>query len=324
MAILVTGATGFIGAHICRRLLRQGERVVGLDPMPSNVWEEVLTEDERAEIALVRGDVGSFRDVCSAIKEYGIDRVIHLASLLNPASDENPHLAIRVNISGHANVLEAARILGIKKVVWASSVVVFGPRSRHGALPLANDAPHFPNNNYAASKSYCEHLSELYRTRFGVDATGLRLTLVYGPGRVRGATAFVNELIQKPALGQPADVPFGDDVVDWQYVEDVARLFVTCLAAGKTKENAYNTRFDIRSIREAGDFVRSLLPEAAIAYRPGATGLPWELDDSCLQRDIGFEPEYSMERGVLAVMNHVRAKHGLPPLAPPPSAPGGR
>lgn len=317
MAILITGGTGFIGSYLCRALLAAGKRPVALDMYPSNVIRDVLTEEEYAQVTVVQGDIANLRDVAHAVKAHGVRRVIHLASLLNPASDENPSLAVDVNIKGFVNILEAARLFELDKVVWASSVVVFGHKNNHPAGPLPNDAPHFPNNMYSASKSFGEHLADCYRRQWKLDVTGLRLTLVYGPGRVRGATAFVNELLLKPAVGEPARVPNGDDVVDWQHVEDVARLFTLAVQAPRTETAVYNTRCDVRSIREAGAFVQRLLPDARIEYMPGEYGLPWELDDSLLRRDLGFEPRVPMEKGILNVINFARAQRGLPPVTEP-------
>ncbi|MEW6046787.1 MAG: NAD(P)-dependent oxidoreductase, partial [Bacillota bacterium] len=168
-----------------------------------------------------------------------------------------------------------------------------------------------------ATKSFAEFLTAHYIRTWGVDAVGLRFALVYGPGRVRGASAFVNELLIRPALGQPAQVPFGDDVVDWQYVEDVATLIAKCLSIKRTKTPVFNTRFCIRSIREVGKYVQTLLPGARIDYEPGTFGIAWEADDSLLQEEVGFTPAYTVERGVLETINHVRRRHGLPPVVIP-------
>lgn len=319
LSVLITGGTGFIGAYVARQLLRVGEQVVTLDNIPSNVIHNVLTPEEISEVRFVTGDVSSLRDVGHAIQGNGVDRVIHLASLLHPASNENPPLAVQVNVQGQTTVLEAARLFGLKKVVWASSVVVFGGRDAHAQLPPRNDAPHHPINLYGATKSFDEFLTNHYIQEWSVDALGLRFTVVYGPGRVRGASSFVNELV-KPALGQPAIVPFGDDVVDWQYVEDIADLLVKAVFLPKLKTAAFNTRFDTRSIRAAGAYIEELIPSARITYQPGEFGIAWELDDTVLQEEIGFEPRFSMEQGLRGVIEHARREAGLPSLELPPKS----
>lgn len=313
-SVLITGGTGFIGAYVARELVRAGRRVATLDPMRGNVIDTVLTREELAEVNFVTGDAASFRDVTQAIRDNKVDRVIHLASLLHPAADENPSLAVHVNVQGQITILEAARLLELTKVVWASSVVVFGPRSAHSDRVLSNDAAHHPVNIYGATKSFDEQLTDHYIREWQVDALGLRPTLVYGPGRVRGASAFVNELIVNPALGQPASVPFGDDIVDWQYVEDLATLFVKCVDLPRTTTSVFNTQFDRRSIRDAGAYVKTLIPAAEIRYQPGEFGIAWEVDDSRLQEEIGFVPRYRMERGIRELIAHARREAGLPPI----------
>lgn len=320
MSVLITGGTGFIGAYVARLLVQAGREVVTLDPLPGNVIRDVLAPEELAQVRIVTGDVASLGDVAHAIREHRVDRVVHLASLLHPAADENPALALRVNVEGQLTLLEAARLFDLRKIVWASSVVVFGGRASHPEPVLPNDAPHHPVSIYGATKSFDEFLTDHYVARWNVDALGLRLTLVYGPGRVRGASAFVNDLMIKPALGEPTTVPFGDDIVDWQYVEDVAELFVRCLDLPRTKTTVFNTQFDRRSIREAGAYVQRLIPSAEIGYQPGEFGIAWELDDSRLREEIGFRPRFPMERGVRAVIEHARREAGLPPLDLPAAA----
>src|SRR5690606_4426121 len=138
-AILITGGTGFIGSYLCRALLAAGQRPAALDMYPSNVIRDVLTEDEYAQVTVVQGDIANLRDGAHAVKAHGVRRVIHLPSLLTPAPDENPSLAVDVNIKGFANILEAARLFELDKVVWASSVVVFGHKNNHPPGPLPND-----------------------------------------------------------------------------------------------------------------------------------------------------------------------------------------
>ncbi|MBW2148799.1 MAG: SDR family oxidoreductase [Deltaproteobacteria bacterium] len=248
-----------------------------------------------------QGDVSDFLQLARTVKEHNVQRIIHLASMLHPASNINPPLAERVNNLGLVNALECVRLLGVKKIVWASSVVVFGPPEMYPEEYIPNDAPHAPSSVYGACKSHCEFLATHYQKAWGIDHIGLRFTIVYGPGRTRGATSFVHKMMIEPALGKPAVVPYGDDVIDWQYVEDIADLVIKCSKGGPTKTHIFNTRFDVRSVCEAGEFVKSIIPDADITYEPGRFGIVWKLDDSPLQSEIGFTPEYSMERGILVM-----------------------
>lgn len=311
MPYLITGGTGFIGSYVAAELLNRGEEVVAYDFMTSNVMQNVLSPEQIARIEIVNGPITDLARICRLVKRRKIDRIIHLASLLHPYSNENPDEAVQVNIVGQTTILEAMRIMEVRKLVWASSCVVYGNQSSHAVPVLPNNEFHAPVSVYGATKSFCEFLTEHYTKTWDLDTIGLRFTLVYGPGRVRGATAFINALTE-PALGHKALVPFGDDVVDWQYAEDIARLCARCAEVGPTETKIFNTRFDVRGIREAGEFVKSLIPEAEIEYQPGVFGLAWQLDDSALQKEVGFAPSIRMEEGMKRLLNYIRRTHGLP------------
>jgi len=310
MSYLITGGTGFLGSYVTRKLVREGKKVVAYDYLTSNVINNILSEEEMKKVKIVNGDITDQIKLGHVIKENNVDRVIHLASMLHPISNDLPHQAVQVNIQGQVAVLEAARLWNLKKVVWASSVVVYGDRKSHPTLPLPNDAPHCPTTIYGATKSFNEFLTLHYTNTWDLDTLGLRFTVIYGPGRVRGASAFVNELIVNPALGKPAVVDNGDDVIDWQYVEDVARMLVKCSEVGPTKTKIFNTSFDIKSVKTAGEYVKTLTG-VSVSYNPGTFGIAWELDDSRLQEEIGFEPEYTMEKGIKTMINYIRENNGL-------------
>ena len=315
MTYLVTGGTGFIGSYICRALVRSGEKVIAHDYSPTRaIMGKIMTPEEEKQVTVLQGDVSDFLQLARAVKENRVARIIHMASLLHPDSSLNPPLAERVNNLGLVNVLECSRLLEVKKVVWASSVVVFGSPELYSEEYIPNDAPHAPSSVYGACKSHCEFLANHYHKTWGIEHIGLRFTIVYGPGRTRGATSFVHKLMIEPALGKPTVVPYGDDVIDWQYVEDIASLVIKCSKIGPTKTHIFNTKFDVRSIREAGSYVKTLIPDADITFEPGTFSIAWKLDDTSLQDEIGFTPEYPMEQGILATMNFVRAKAGLPEL----------
>ncbi len=313
MAYLVTGGTGFIGSHICRDLVREGHKVISLDIiLDYTILNEIMTPEEISSISFELGDTNDFLQLALLIKKYDIKKIIHLASPLHPFSDQNPAIASQTIIMGTVNVFEAARIFDLEKIVWASTVGIFG--NAEGLI--ANDQPHDANNIYTKGKSHCEFLAERYTNNFGVDQIGLRPTVVYGPGRKRGFSSYVQKLLVEPAYGKPTVVPCGDAVIDWQYVDDIAALFVKCANVGRTKSMFYNTKGDVRGVKEARDYVLTLLPEADITLEPGGMGIvaSMEYDDSVLREEIGFVPQFSMEKGILATLNYYRKAAGLPAL----------
>ena len=313
MAILVTGGASFIGSYVVRRLLARNERVVAFDLVPTpNAADEILTAAERERISMIQGDVTDLGALLHAIRTHGIETVVHLAGLLIPACQADPASAVRVNCSGLVNVLEAARLLGLRRVVWSSSVAVFGPPERYAELPLGDDAPHFPTTVYGATKSFGERLLEHYHHAFGVESVGLRFTAVYGLGRQRGASAFIMDLLEAPARGRPCTILYGDDALDWQYVEDAAAAVLLACDAPGAAGHTYNVPGEYRSLRQAADCVRGLLPGSDITLTPGRTGMVWRFDATGAATDLGYRPRFALEQGFRETINAIRSRSGLP------------
>ena len=238
-----------------------------------------------------------------------------MASLLTEAAEANPPLALKVVSEGTINIFEAARILGLKKVVWASSCTVFGSPEKYADEYIPNDALQCPWGFYGACKALNENFAAKYFDQFGVDITAIRYGLVYGPGRYGGASFIVTrELIEKPAVGEPGRVPFGDDVPNWLYVNDAARATVIASKVARTKRRAYNISSDTRSIKEVADYVRELVPGADITLLPGVVGMHWKYDDTPIREELGFSPQWPMEKAVKDMINATRQQCGLPPV----------
>lgn len=313
MIYLITGGTGFIGSYVARRLLAEEHEVIAFDYQPAGTSvEQVLTPDELARMQILQGDVTDLDHLLRVCKERRVERIIHLAYLLQSDSDANPVLAVKVNCEGTTNVLEVARQLGIPRVVWASSVSVFGRAGDYPYEFLPNDAPHHPLSVYGACKSLNEFLARHYFKRHGVDSVGLRFSLVYGVGRMRGGGQFATELINKPALGEKGVVANGDDLIDWLYVDDAARGVVLASQAPQTKSRAFTMRGDLRTVREAAEYMRRLIPDADIELLPGIMGFTWKFDTTQLEQELGFRAQWSMEAGIRETANILRRRAGLP------------
>jgi nucleoside-diphosphate-sugar epimerase len=321
MTYLITGGTGFIGAYVVRDLVQLGERVVCFDIDPnSRLLGSVIPSDRLKDVTILRGDVSEWSQLFHALREHRVDRVIHLASLLTASSEANFPQAMNVNCQGTNYVFEGASILGLEKVIWASSVSVFGPRSLGPDGIVLNDAPHDPQTVYGACKSYNEQMALHYLRKYDLDIIGLRFTLVYGYGKnetvARGTgVEYLGELIDKPALGQgPCVVPYGDDQMDWLYVEDVARAIVLASRAGKTRTKSFTVRGDLRPIREVFEYVRSLLPDADMTLLPGKYRQVWQYDGRVARDELGYTPKFTIEEGIKRNINLLRVGAGLPPV----------
>jgi UDP-glucose 4-epimerase len=318
MSYLVTGGTGLVGSRIVRDLVREGQQVVVYDWQPAVPFLQRVLNDQEIEsnVIVVQGDVTDLPLLIHTITQHRVERIIHLAGLLTLESNANPPLALKVNCEGTLCVFEAARILGLKKVVWSSSNSVYGPPERYPQKFIPNDAMHDPQNIYAATKSFGEAAANYYFDQYGVDITGIRYQTVYGVGQRRGVFgAVVRELVLNPALGKPGRVPYDDALIGWSYVDDPVRATVLASKVHRTKTRNFSIMGDPRTLQEVADYVRKIIPGAVITLLPGSfTGDPVQLDTGPVEEEIGYRPEWSMERGIKETINNVRQEHGLPAI----------
>ena len=321
MTYLVTGGAGFIGSHIVRDLVREGEQAVVYDWFPERIaLERLLSEEEiRSKIKIVHGDVTDFSNLIRTLKENNVEKVIHMAALMLLEVNANPLLGVKVNCEGTVSVFEAARFLGLRKVVWASSGSVFGPPEKYPEEYIPNDAPHYPQNIYGAAKSFDELVAAYYSDRYGLDITALRFVMVYGAGQARGRTAAViQQLVCNPALGKPGKVPAaGDNVLGWTYVDDAARATVLASKVSRTKTKAFSVMGEIHTVQEIADYVKELLPDADITLLPlersaSHTIMTCKYDTRLIEEELGYRSQWSMKQGMKETVNTVRREHGLP------------
>ncbi|TDO51586.1 nucleoside-diphosphate-sugar epimerase [Kribbella sp. VKM Ac-2527] len=343
MTVLVTGI-GFVGAYIVRDLVQSGERVVlfglfGGSPDGAGKYPDI--DNARyivgaagwEQVTVVVGDIRD-RDLLSrTIEIHDVTRIVHLASLVAAASEANIPRAIEVNIGGSVNVFETAVEHSVERVVWASSINVFGPRSISPAGVIDDTSVLDPQSTYGSTKAFLEQIARRYHDNSGLSVVGLRLGKVYGfgehvkAGRGGGNTWFAN-LVENPARGiGPSIVPFGDHHLGFHYIEDVARSFLTALESRNGSGESFVTSGDYRPIREAFEFVRKVLPAAemelvdggeAAGLKPGAeTNWALRYDASQAKKVLGIAPSYTMEEGLYRTISAYRAYVGLPPVDHP-------
>ena len=224
MNVLVTGGAGFIGSHVCERLLKLGHCVWALDDL-NPFYNPLIKQRNLEEIRslakpfqFVHGDLVDRHALDRLFSEVRFDQVIHLAARagVRPSLQE-PALYQRVNVEGTVNLLEAARQNHVPKVTIASSSSVYGVNAK---VPFSEDDPIFSAiSPYAASKLACEALGHTYHHVYGLDVVMLRFFTVYGP-RQRPDLA-IHKFAQLISAGKPIPV-FGDGSTarDYTYVED--------------------------------------------------------------------------------------------------------
>lgn len=314
MNYLITGGTGFLGAHICKRLLQSDNHIVCYDIAPNATSiQQVLTGEELAKITLITGDIRDSVSLISTCQTYHIDRIIHLAGLLQGASDDNVRTTIDINVKGTVNVFEAARLCGIRRVVWASSISVIGriPDTPLNTL-LPSDTLHNPVSLYGNCKKLNEFIGSMYNQRYGLETVGLRFTILYGQARMRGASNWIVSLINKPAVGEKGVVEYGDMMPDLLYIKDAARAVTLACEAEHLTRSAYTIRGDSLPMTTARDTICKLLPDADITLLPGNMDLNMLVAPGPEREDLGYEPAYTFEEGARETINSIRESRGLP------------
>jgi nucleoside-diphosphate-sugar epimerase len=311
MKVLVLGGTGFIGPRVMRRLVDRGHDVSCMDINPNSP----LIEDLRDRIELWRGDVTLMDDVVEAMVDTKPDRVLNLAYALG-APESDPHPAVRLNILGMDNCFEAARICGIRRVAYASSLAVYGLQSHFGDRAVVEDDLRMGTGVYAVSKIYNEHQAEWYNKAFDMAITGIRPANVTGPDKARGSMDHV-QCITQPARGLPVRFPYRDAMRLPIHVDDIAEVFVRVTLADAPAHSIYNSGGETISLGDLADLVRRYLPDADISFEKDEGGREISgmnmMDYTRLRQE--FEVEYApFAQRVLEIINDIRAEEGLSPL----------
>src|SRR3989449_3216611 len=233
MSVLVIGATGFIGPRLIRRLVARGEAVVGMDLNPG----AAPFGDVPIGAPVVRGDVTQFEDVMRTVLDVKPERMINLAYGLG-AGEGNPHQVMRLDVLGMDNCFEAARLAGVKRVVYASSIAVSGQQSHFGDRLVNEDDPTYGTSQYAMHKIFDELQARKYIKNYGMSITGGGPANVTGPDKVRGSTDHV-QIMTEAARGRPPHRPSKGLMRLLIHVEDIAEVFTRVLMADAPRHHLY-------------------------------------------------------------------------------------
>ena len=310
MAVMVIGGNGFVGSHVVRELINHGQRPVCLDISPSSP----ILRDRQGQYDFEQGNVLDLGALVRVMQKYCVDRVAVLTSMVTFASQNDPVRAYQLNIGSTLNVLEAARILDIKRIVYASSLAVYG-RTPPGQ-PVPETAPRQPVSLYGATKVFCEDLGAAYVRDHGVDFAAVRFPGMWGPGQgllmagkssIYGSGKFA-DIIEKPAKGQKAVVPGLAEKYELLYIKDARKLVRLLLMADKLENLAYNAGCEsFNSLHEIGAMVERHLPQAEIEFEEGIEfpeGFDFAmpplhyLDISRARAELGYEPDFPPELAI--------------------------
>lgn len=315
MTLLVTGGTGFLGSHFVRHaLIRGGESHVVV--LERHVDRSKLC-DVLDRVTIVEGDVADHDALRAVIERHGVGRIAHFAFILGSPSPGMMLPWVRVQCAGTANVLETARVTGVRRVLFASSVAAYG---RQNAAILTEDLVPDPQDPYGAAKRWAELLADHYTANLGLDTVTLRFGSTYGLGRGwRGS--YSSGLLRPPprlhymarieqaVRGEPVTMPRGDALADFTYAADAALAAWLALEAPAPSWRLYNVSSARLPIADLTRAMRTVLPGADIRTDekedPGNAHVP--MANARLVEDLGFSPAYDLEAGLADYVERIRA-----------------
>ncbi|MFM6932889.1 MAG: GDP-mannose 4,6-dehydratase [Novosphingobium sp.] len=332
MKVLVTGAAGFIGFSLTRKLLARGDEVIGVDCV-NDYYDvslkearlAVLREEGGSRFTFVRTDFAQYEPLVEALKPYTFDRVVHLGAQAGVRySITHPHAYLHANLAGHLNMLEVARHRELDNMVYASSSSVYGGNTK---LPFAvEDRVDQPVSLYAATKKADELMSETYAHLYRLPLTGLRFFTVYGPW---GRPDMMMWIFTKAILaGQPIPVfNHGEMYRDFTFIEDIIAGVMACLdnpapddgavkAGGSTKPHRlYNIgNHKSEHLMKVIEILEEQLGKKAIIdFQPMQPGdVPQSFADiDAISGDLGYKPTTSIDVGVPKFIEWYKGYHGV-------------
>jgi nucleoside-diphosphate-sugar epimerase len=286
--ILVTGGGGFLGRALALRLRRRGLQVRLMD-LPGS-----LPAADGGGLEWHSGDVCCAADVHAALQ--GCDGVAHLAGLLTPACSADPVRGAAVNLIGTLQVFEAARAQGLDRVVYASTAGVYGPE---GGMPQ-------PVTHYGAFKLAAEGAARASWREHGLASVGLRPFVVYGPGRLHGASAGPSLACRAAAHAEPWTIGY-TGAAGLVYVDDVACAFVHALLdAPLTGAQVFNLVGAVHGVDEVIAEIRRQVPGARITADGAPLGIAVDVGEDGLDAWFPDRPRTSLAAGIAATLAHYR------------------
>ncbi len=288
--VLVTGAGGCIGAWVVAILQRSGVDVVALDLREDRRRPELLLGGNGAEaLTWETGDITEFDDIRRVAEQHGIRSIIHLAGLQIPFCKANPALGARVNVEGTINILETARVLGLKRLAYASSTAA------HGMPPVGP----ILSTLYGAYKLANEYTAKVYFLDWDVPSVGIRPNVVYGVARDQGMTASFTIGIARAVLGEPHEIPY-TGALSWLYAGEAAAAFIAAVRRDGESAVVFDLNGRTEDVETGLEILRDLVPDHQVTASGEPLPVPADLSDEPIRRHLGDFPAFSTEEGIEA------------------------
>ena len=316
MSKLITGGTGYIGAELAHILAERGEEVVLFDI----VINRYRIEDIENKVKIVPGDVGNWPEILNVFKENNITEVYHLGSMLTYMSELNPWASFRTNVIGTYNVLEASRLSGVNKVMFASTLGTFGLEMDEALTDISIQRP---VSMYGCGKLYGEGLGRFYRSKFGLDFRSIRFAHMIGPN-VRTPGHWAPPMIQDAISGKPNECIYGtpESTVSMIYVRDAARAADIVLQA--PRENIKMVNYNVAGIpsvvsaKELEAILKARFPQTGVTYKIDSLsrseaykylGIMKVFDDSYARKEWGWQSQYATPEAIIDIFEKDLKEH---------------
>jgi nucleoside-diphosphate-sugar epimerase len=311
MAVLVTGAGGFLGQMLIDNLLAEGKQVVGFD---YNAPPDAALKRWAGKADFVKGDVRDAKLIAElAAKSGSSDPIIHLAGILTAGCDRDPQAAMAINMGGTNNILEAALANGKRRVIFASTIGVYG---RGLPQPITEDMKKEPDGWYGLTKMMAEEMGLLYVRRHGLDFRALRFAAVTGPNRaaVGSASLFTSLIPEKAAKGEPYAIEVTpDSSYPVVYIKDAVDALIKLSYAPQAPSRVYNIASGNVVVDKMVDYIKKTIPDAKFTYAPVddimavVSGYKeWTIGCARAAEEIGWTPSFAVEKMVDDIIAAVR------------------
>lgn len=318
MNILVTGGLGVNGAWVTRQLLEEGHRPI----VYQRHLDTTLVSDIADKLDIITGDILDLANIIRVLKKYEIKRIIHLAALMPGAARSNPIIGFKTNALGTVNVLEAARIMEIERVVFTSSKGAYAPFAGEYGYPnykaVDESYPTYPQGPtavYGASKIDSELMGIVYAEDFGMEFIALRFATIYAPGKSarHGTIAIHTKMIENAILGKPTKIPYGgDEKDDMMYIKDVANAIVLACFAKNVEHHIFNIGTGkCYTLHDLANSIKKVFPQAIFDIGPGQDYMVIPkiycvMNISRAKEELGYTPKFNLDEGVKDYIESVR------------------
>jgi len=304
MSVLITGGTGFVGAHVARLLIQEQEQDVTIfDINPSTKFIDDIAE----KVTVVRGDLGNFSHVLNVVSSCKPRTIFHLGGMLSVPSDADHAASFRANAMGTFHILEAARLFGVEQVIFSSTLATYGLDLEEG-IAVDDYSLQRPQLFYGTTKVFSELMGQFYRRKFGLDFRGVRYPSIVGPGvKTPGVVQYTSWMIEDCIKGKPFTVRVSPDTrTPVMYFKDAALAVVELARAPRESIKMVNYLVaGAKPVATAGELaaiITTRIPGAKIDFEPDMdmqkilNKLLHPIDDSAAQQEWGWEAEYGQEQ----------------------------